>query len=193
MTGDSSNLEVLKKLVKKFGSDEKAEVTVKIDGKLIKNETDLEKILGNREIRNIRIVLPSENAEQGLIEIITDNVVKVRIEEVASDENEKTAISEVPENDNTITISVFYKTNDGDFSGEMKMDVEKESVLEVLGFKSSEVLFVIDGEEQTLGYRPNDVDPNKIDSISVLKDKKATDKYGEKAKNGVVEIYLKKE
>lgn len=193
MTGDSSNLEVLKKLVKKFGSDEKAEVTVKIDGKLIKNETDLEKILGNREIRNIRIVLPSENAEQGLIEIITDNVVEVRIEEVASDENEKTAISEVPENDNTITISVFYKTNDGDFSGEMKMDVEKESVLEVLGFKSSEVLFVIDGEEQTLGYRPNDVDPNKIDSISVLKDKKATDKYGEKAKNGVVEIYLKKE
>ena len=195
LTGDSNNLKVLKKLVKKFGSDENAEVTVKIDGKLINSENDLEKILGKREIRNIRIVLPSENAEIGLIEIITNDIVEMKVKEVAAaeTENKTKGINEVPENVSTITISVFYKTNDGDFSGEMKMDAEKESVLEVLGLKSSEILFVIDGEEKRIGYKPTDINPNKIDSISVLKDKKAINKYGKKAKNGVVEIYLKKE
>jgi N-acetylmuramoyl-L-alanine amidase/HSP20 family molecular chaperone IbpA len=35
------------------------------------------------------------------------------------------------------------------------------------------------------------IDPNTIESINVLKDKTATDKYGVKGKNGVVEITLK--
>ena len=37
------------------------------------------------------------------------------------------------------------------------------------------------------------INPETIESVSVLKDKSATDKYGEKAKEGVVEIKLKKE
>ena len=36
------------------------------------------------------------------------------------------------------------------------------------------------------------IDPNSIESVSVLKDAKAIDKYGEIAKNGVLEIILKK-
>ncbi|WP_297336546.1 periplasmic heavy metal sensor [Algoriphagus sp.] len=36
-----------------------------------------------------------------------------------------------------------------------------------------------------------DIDPNDIESISVLKDKSATEVYGEKAKNGVIIITLK--
>jgi TonB family protein len=38
----------------------------------------------------------------------------------------------------------------------------------------------------------NAVDPETIQSIKVLKDKPATDKYGEKGKNGVIEIVSKK-
>ena len=34
--------------------------------------------------------------------------------------------------------------------------------------------------------------PNTVESITVLKDKSATDKYGEKGKSGVIEITLKK-
>ena len=35
------------------------------------------------------------------------------------------------------------------------------------------------------------VDPNSISSINVLKDKKAIEKYGEEANNGVLEIQTK--
>lgn len=37
----------------------------------------------------------------------------------------------------------------------------------------------------------NNVSPKRVESIVVLKDKKATEKYGEKAKNGVVLVTLK--
>jgi len=190
---DTSNLEVLKKLVKKFSSDDNAEVKIKIDGKLIAAGADLEKELGNRKIKNIRIVLSSEEAESGLVEIITDDIKEMQIEEMPAEEEGETGLVETSEKANTIAIDVFYETKDGNYSGKMSMDVEKESVLDVLGYKSSEILFVVDGVEKKIGYKPNNIEPNNIESITVLKDKKATDKYGDKAKNGVIEIYLKKE
>ena len=51
-------------------------------------------------------------------------------------------------------------------------------------------LFVVDGEivnRESLSK----IDPNDIESINVLKDEKATDKYDGKGETGVVEIYLK--
>ena len=42
-------------------------------------------------------------------------------------------------------------------------------------------------------FNIKNIKPNNIERINVLKDKKAIDKYGDKAKNGVVEIYLKEE
>jgi len=36
------------------------------------------------------------------------------------------------------------------------------------------------------------IKPDDVDSINVLKEKSAFDKYGEKEKNGVIEIYSKK-
>lgn len=53
-------------------------------------------------------------------------------------------------------------------------------------------LFIMDGKEisrkEMLKYNPDN-----IESISILKDESATKKYGEKGKNGVVEIITKKE
>lgn len=37
-----------------------------------------------------------------------------------------------------------------------------------------------------------EINPNLVDSITVLKDKNAIAKYGKKGKNGVIEIYTKK-
>ncbi|MFD2101223.1 M56 family metallopeptidase [Flagellimonas iocasae] len=55
-------------------------------------------------------------------------------------------------------------------------------------------LIVIDGKEQLKADMDNlDMAPEKIESITVLKDKTATEKYGEKGKNGVIEITTKKE
>ncbi len=51
-------------------------------------------------------------------------------------------------------------------------------------------LIVIDGVISNNGV--NDVPVEEIASLSVLKDKRATDKYGEKGKDGVIEITTKK-
>jgi N-acetylmuramoyl-L-alanine amidase len=51
-------------------------------------------------------------------------------------------------------------------------------------------LFILDGKpvtEQEIGK----LDPNDVESVNVLKDKTATGKYGDKGKNGVVEIVSK--
>jgi TonB-dependent SusC/RagA subfamily outer membrane receptor len=51
-------------------------------------------------------------------------------------------------------------------------------------------LYIVNGEIQKTNL--TDIDPNDIESINVLKDKAATDAYGEKGKNGVIIITLKK-
>ncbi len=50
-------------------------------------------------------------------------------------------------------------------------------------------LVIVDGKEANDNF--DDINPDRIKSITVLKDKHATDKYGEKGKNGVLEIELK--
>jgi len=57
------------------------------------------------------------------------------------------------------------------------------------------VLVFIDGVEKKISdikQLDSILKPEDIESISVLKDKTATDKYGEKAKDGVIEIVTKK-
>lgn len=52
------------------------------------------------------------------------------------------------------------------------------------------ILFIVNGKEiSETDFRK--IQPNDIESINVLKDKKAIDKYGEKGKEGVLEIQLK--
>lgn len=61
--------------------------------------------------------------------------------------------------------------------------------------ESSEVpqpLSVIDGQVMPEDYNLNTIDPEDIESISVLKDGKQTEVYGERAKDGVICITLKK-
>lgn len=61
----------------------------------------------------------------------------------------------------------------------------------VIGAKDP--LFILDGEEMPGGEGVlQRIDPNDIESINVLKDRSAEDKYGEKARNGVIEINTKK-
>lgn len=52
-------------------------------------------------------------------------------------------------------------------------------------------LFVIDGTIVDYYETTNEINPDEIESINILKDKKAIKKYGEKGKNGVIEIHLK--
>lgn len=55
-----------------------------------------------------------------------------------------------------------------------------------------EPLYIVDGQEVAPSIMKA-VSPSRIEAITVLKDKNATEKYGEKGKNGVVLVTLKKE
>ena len=52
-------------------------------------------------------------------------------------------------------------------------------------------LYLVDGKEVTEKIIA-EIKPDDVESINVLKNLSATKKYGEKGKNGVIEIYLKK-
>ncbi|WP_133163333.1 SusC/RagA family TonB-linked outer membrane protein [Siphonobacter curvatus] len=52
-------------------------------------------------------------------------------------------------------------------------------------------LYLVDGKEMDQ-QSAEKISPDKIESINVLKDAKGVEKYGEKAKNGVIMITLKK-
>lgn len=66
----------------------------------------------------------------------------------------------------------------------------KNSNLTLRGTNRDSVLYVIDGVETPTGSMKS-VDPNSIDSINVFQRQKAIEKYGEKGRNGVIEIFTK--
>jgi TonB family protein len=68
-----------------------------------------------------------------------------------------------------------------------------ESDAPMIGAPKGRPLVVVDGIEKGKEFSLNDMDPKTIDKVSVLKGKKATDKYGDKGANGVVEITTKKQ
>ena len=57
--------------------------------------------------------------------------------------------------------------------------------------KENKPLYLVEGKEVTEEIIA-EIKPDDVKSINVLKDSNATKKYGEKGKNGVIEIYLKK-
>ena len=77
------------------------------------------------------------------------------------------------------------------FSGNMFMDeAEQEKEEEEAEKEDLNPLFIIDGREVKM-EEVNKLIPEEIESVNVLKGQKALDKYGEKAKYGVVEIKSK--
>lgn len=57
--------------------------------------------------------------------------------------------------------------------------------------EDGEPLYVVDGEIQDKDFDRNSLKPNDIAHINVLKGKAAIEKYGKKAKDGVIEIHTK--
>ena len=58
--------------------------------------------------------------------------------------------------------------------------------------KGKEPLLVIDGKVYKDTKKLEGLDPGRIESMSILKDASAVEKYGRKARNGVIEITTKK-
>lgn len=71
-----------------------------------------------------------------------------------------------------------------------KTDPEKEVQISVAGDVGKQPLFILE-EKEISQEEMKKIDPSTIESVNVLKNKHATNKYGEKGRNGVVEIVLK--
>jgi len=97
--------------------------------------------------------------------------------------------------DKTIYINDI-KSTDEEFSKLDKKNIDKIDVNTFentvrLTTKNEKPLIIIDGIKQASNFKIEDLDPNNIQSINVLKGPQATMKYNESGKNGVLEITTK--
>lgn len=76
-------------------------------------------------------------------------------------------------------------------NGVIELNTKDNNAPVVVTGHKIEPLYVIDGVVQDNSFSMNSISPNDIQSIDVLKDASAVSKYGEKGKNGVIQITTK--
>jgi TonB family protein len=74
-----------------------------------------------------------------------------------------------------------------------KTESDQEQPVSIISEDGKKPLVVVDNVITDLDASNIGIDSKNIESVTVLKEKTATDKYGEKAKDGVIEIITKKE
>lgn len=85
----------------------------------------------------------------------------------------------------------FFKTEHGESISILTVEDQKPDRTSISNTGKTP-LYILDGKEIT-AEQMKAVSTNTIESIEVLKDKSATEKYGKKGKNGVIIITLKKD
>ena len=93
----------------------------------------------------------------------------------------------------TYTFPVIFKLN-SDQGAPQTAQVGENGSITIKGSSLENVLVIVDGKEFAGGMEGlKDILPDTVHSIRVLKDESAVEKYGEKGRNGVVEVTLKKQ
>ncbi|WP_405410749.1 TonB family protein [Maribacter sp. Asnod1-A12] len=121
-------------------------------------------------IENIKMRGPDKLLEDEVERIIN------RLPEMTSGKHKGKAVN-VP-----YSIPVNFKLQEGS-TANMVSEISKESEVEPLYYVNDRKITKLEMEA---------IDPNTIESIFILKDEKAIEKYGEEGKKGVVEIRIKK-
>ena len=131
----------------------------------------------------------------GVNVIVTNSAISVH-----TDMNGKFAVLRVPEGSSLIFSYQGYKTYilapliTSNSSLYVKLvkdpDYKEEILIQTSDGSPVKALVVIDGVVSGIGI--GKVDPNSILSINILKEEAATNKYGEKGKDGVIEITTKR-
>jgi beta-lactamase regulating signal transducer with metallopeptidase domain len=127
-------------------------------------------------------------------------VVAKSLTGVITDANGRFAISRIPDGSSLIFSYKGYKTytlpplisSNSALYVKLVKDPDYEKTIAIKTSDGSEVkvLIVVDGVVTENGLKKTD--PNSILSVNILKDKAAIDKYGDKGKDGVIEITTKK-
>ena len=140
------------------------------DGKEISN-SELKK-LNQNNIRSITI-LKDKSAIAGYGEKGKNGVIVIN-----------TKMKEPVPNDAPLNYTNDIISGNGSLSGNIKLKSSPQD-------SAKQPLYVIDGNIKTGSIDVNSLDPNKIQSINVIKGEPALKLYGESGRNGVVEIITK--
>ena len=164
----------------------------------INGEKATEEELNNLDSKEIESMDVSKKSGKTTIKIITKHLTKpikisdkeVYINGVKSNQKEvsdldQNTIESVDVNTKGNTIGITTKTVNS--SNDPKTTT---NVVTISGQQEKPIVY-INGKLTSPDFDMNDIDPNKISSMNVLKGQKATEKYGSDGKNGVIEITTK--
>jgi hypothetical protein len=161
-----------------------------IDGKKVSQE-ELDKL----DMSEIESIAVNKKSDKGTVRIVTkkfaktlnDNDIYINGEKV--DKNEllfldQNSIDKMDINKIEKTIKITTKTvaqldDKNNIQSILKQDINNQP------------LIIVDGIQKKSSFRVEDLPTDQIKEVNVLKGKLAQDKYGEKGKNGVVEISTK--
>ena len=165
LNGNIKNLDELKNTTIKVSNSSEKNGILYIEGKTIPNYT--EEMKGSKPMTFIKI---NEEAKA--------NIIRFSGIKVSSHSDEKFSDQEIIEKAENIHATGSPHEN--------------EQIANSIGYQQKDPLILIDGEEATQEEMKN-LEPSLIKSMNILKGENATEKYGEKGKNGVIEITLKTE
>jgi len=177
--------------------DGKAKVAVPTEGKV----SNIHISVDTSDVVTVTGFKKNSNVGATIVRASDDKVV----EKAKTDPNEPITVTGYKKNSNVSTIT--FRTTDDKVVEEVKKDPKtltvtttdkdgKKTITYVQKHEEKteipkDVLYIVDGKELQSGSM-KDIDPNSIKSINVLKGETAAKLYGEKGKNGVIEIITKK-
>ncbi len=171
VTKDNGNIE--KHIVKIGGSGKHVWVSSDDDGKKV-HKIEIIEMEGDDHGKNVWVTKTGDSTKLKIIEIHKDH-------DGSSGEMKKTVwVTE----DGDKTEEIIIKEIHGEHSkGENMMFIDSSS---------EDALLIIDGKEVN-NTKLEDIDPSTIEKMEIFKGEKAIEKYGEKAKDGVIKITTKKD
>jgi len=172
---------------KAHDKDHKYEIRVKGDDDkiIIKKGHTVHEIKTDDTNKDHNVILISEEDEEQKIEIIHGDTIKTK-------GNVQLSGNVVIDIDTDVNSKVTQLTYDENKAYEFKTLGNNSNInFHISGDPKKDPLFMVNDKEVSKKDLDKHVDPNNIESVTVLKGASATTTYGNKAKNGVVVITLK--
>jgi hypothetical protein len=158
-------------------ADGKKIVTIKVDSVMFDGKAKVD-VPANADVKITQIL-----ADTIAFKTISDSKTKGTVSTIVIKTNVDDIAEKAQKDPNTLTVTTTEKDGKKTITYVQK-STEKTEL-------PKDVLYIIDGKEMESGSM-KDIDPNTIKSINVLKGENAIKKYGDKGKNGVIEITTKK-
>ena len=158
-------------------ADGKKIVTIKVDSVMFDGKAKVA-VPAHGKVSNIQI-----SVDTAAYKTVTDNKTNSNVSTMIIRMNDDKGVEEAKKDPKSISVTTTDKDGKKTITFVQK-STEKTEL-------PKDVLYIIDGKEMESGSM-KDIDPNTIKSINVLKGETALKLYGEKGKNGVIEITTKK-